>query len=290
MELNAKQLELAGLAAAWLTALRHVPGCRVTEQQLTCALGVSRTPVRMIMPYLASKGFLAEGKHGYFIPEKMPELDSRAAAIPKSADQELFDTIILDRSNNRVPEQFSEAQFIRRYDVPRSQLTRVLIRLSLDGLVEPSTGQGWRFLPSLENERAYIDSYRFRVIIEPAGILERGFKQDDEKLRSLRAGHVKFSGVKSTDRQLFIELNSDFHETLARFSNNMFIIENVRKHSRLRRLSEHAFYDDVRMRTLMTEHIAIIDALLEGQREWASALMKRHLEIASKAVSFKKTP
>jgi DNA-binding GntR family transcriptional regulator len=290
MDLNAKQLELAGLAAAWLSTLRNMPGRRVTEEQLTQALGVSRTPVRMVMPYLASKGFLAEGKRGFFVPKTMPELDSRAAAIPKSADQELFDTIIRDRSRNRVPEQFSEAQFIRRYDVPRSQLTRVLIRLSLDGLVEPSTGQGWRFLPSLENERAYNDSYRFRIILEPAAILEHDFKQDDAKLRSLRDNHVKFSGAKSTDRQHFIKLNSDFHESLAGFSNNVFIIENVRKHSRLRRLSEHAFYDKGRMSTLMTEHIAIIDALLDGQREWASALMRRHLEIASKAILFKKKP
>lgn len=286
MQLNAKQLELAGLAAAWLTSLRPPPGHRVTEMQLTGALGVSRSPVRIVMPYLAKKGFLIDSERGYLVPDVLPELDSADAAIPKSADQELFDAIILDRAANKIPEQFSEAQLIRRYGVPRSQLTRALIRLSLHGLVEPSTGQGWRFLPTLASRRAYLDSYRFRMIIEPAGILERGFVQDDGKLRDLRQGHVDFNSARSGDRRHFIELNAHFHETLAQFSNNIFIIENVRKHSRLRRLSEHAFYDRTRMAALMTEHIAIINALLEGQREWAASLMKRHLEIASTAVSF----
>jgi len=279
MKVTPKQLELAELAVNWLSQPFHKPGDRITEKQLTDALRVSRSPVRAIMPYLAKKGFLTEGRHGYFVADADKRVKAQGV-IPKSADQKLLDKIIADRAENKVPEDFTEAEFIRRYDVPRSQLTRVLIRLSLDGLVEPNRGQGWRFLPNFESEQAYLDSYRFRMIVEPAGILEDTYRQDDEALRALLDKHKELRAAKEIERRQFIEANAAFHETVARFSNNIFIIQDIRKHTRLRRLTEHLFYEDTRMNRLVEEHIAVLEALLSGQREWAAALMKRHLQIA----------
>lgn len=281
MKLSAKQSELAARVAATLVAARHPAGHRVTEEQLTSEFRVSRSPVRAVMHFLASKGFLVPRDRGFFIPERMPDLDPDSSVIPKSADQELVDCILRDRAKDLVPEQISEAEFMRRYDVPRSQLLRVLNRLSLDGVVERAAGHGWNFLPTLNTESTYHDSYRFRIILEPAAIMEATFAPDRPKLRSLREAHLDLARSSHPDQGKLLDLNASLHETIALCSHNVFIIEAVRRHSRLRRLNERLSHDEGRARERIEEHLAIIDAILEDQREWAAAQLKRHLEIAS---------
>ena len=279
MRLTANQSELASRIAVFLTSCGYPPGQRITENQLTAEFRVSRSPIRPIMKFLAEKGFLDHIDKGFFIPTTMPGRDAIDALIPKSSDQELYDTIALERIQDKLSEQFSEAEFMRRYGVPRSQLIRVLNRLSLDGVVEPSAGHGWRFLPTLNKELMYQDSYRFRMMIEPLGILEPTFKIDATVLRKIRDDQMSL--VTSSSPQQYFEQNAAFHETLANFSNNSFVIEAVHRHSRLRRLSEQFSHDEVRARTRIEEHVSIIDALLDNQREWAASLLRRHLDIAS---------
>lgn len=279
MRLTAKQSELASRVALSLATAGYPTGYRITENQLTAEFRVSRSPIRAVMRFLAEKGFLEHMDKGYFIPESMPNRDVVDAVIPKSSDQELYDKIARERAQDKLSEQFSEAEFMRRYGVPRSQLIRVLNRLSLDGIVEPSAGHGWRFLPTLNKEIMYRDSYRFRMMIEPLGILEPTFRVDVAVLKKLRDDQIGLAA--SPDPQKLFEQNAAFHETLANFSNNSFVIEAVHRHSRLRRLSEHLSHDEDRTRGRIEEHVSIIDALLENQREWAASLLRRHLDIAS---------
>lgn len=281
MHLSAKQAELADRIASALVTAQHAPGHRITEEQLTAQFHVSRSPVRAVMQFLSHKGFLVRRERGYFIPEKFPEFDAESSPIPKSADQELYEVIARDRAQNEVPEQFSEAELMRRYGVPRSQLIRVLNRLSVDGFVEPAAGHGWRFSPTLNSADSFRDSYRFRMIVEPQGLLEPTFHADPTTLKKLRDQQMSLAHS-SEPRQLF-EANATFHETLAGFSHNSFIVEAVRRHSRLRRLNEQLFDNGTRKQNRIGEHVAIIDALLEKQQEWASSLLRRHLDIAWRA-------
>jgi DNA-binding GntR family transcriptional regulator len=58
----------------------------------------------------------------------------------------------------------------------------------------------------------------------------------------------------------------------------------VRQQNQLRRLEEFASFVSRPVDPIDScrEHVAIIDALLAGDLEWASSLLRRHLAVASR--------
>ena len=83
-----------------------------------------------------------------------------------------------------------------------------------------------------------------------------------------------------TGFELF-ESNSEFHETLAKWSGNRFILHAVRRTNQLRRLVE---YRQARERTprrgQAQEHLAILDAIAVHDMLKAASLLRTHLEEA----------
>lgn len=259
----------------------------LTEKRLADEFGVSRSPIRAALRTLAEQGIvISEGKKGHYLAHDARKLRDMELAIAKPSDEFLYDLIARDRMRNRLPEQFTEAEFMRRYEVSRAQLVRALTRMSQEGFVQRSTGHGWLFLPVLNTEQAYVASYRFRMIIEPAGLLEPTFAVDEERLERSRDAHARILQLANRGnlggRDIF-ETNAGFHEMLASFSGNRFILQAVEQQNRLRRLSEYYVYEDVnRVQTLYQEHFEIIEAVIGGDLAWASRLLHRHLDIASR--------
>lgn len=87
----------------------------------------------------------------------------------------------LVRSNERV----SENELMRRYEVTRLRLLKVLQRATDDLWVERLPGRGWRFLSVMVSQQAYEEGYRFRMVIEPATLLEPTFRVDKAVLQEL---------------------------------------------------------------------------------------------------------
>ena len=268
-----------------LPADHHLSEAHLAEQ-----LGVSRSPVRAALKVLARKGVVVSvANKGHHLARPASALDTLDVSLPKSPDVSLYDRIAMDRMRDRVPEHFTEAGFMRQYGVSRVQLVRTLTRMSQDGLMRRSTGHGWQFLPILNSEEAYAASYRFRLMIEPAGVLESTFALDEKALARSREAHDQILTLATaghlTGREVF-DTNAAFHEMLARMSGNRFLLQAVEQQNRLRRLSEYYVYEDAtRIQTLCREHCEIMDALLAGDRAWAATLLRRHLEVASRIVS-----
>lgn len=262
----------------------------LTEERLAEAFGVSRSPIRAALRTLADEGVVvARGKRGHFLACDARSLRERKLTLAQPSDEALYERIARDRMRDRLPEQFTEAEFMRRYDVSRAQLVRALTRMSEEGFVHRGTGHRWVFLPVLNTEQAYIASYRFRMVIEPAGLLEPTFVVDRERLQRSRAAHGHIIRLAGQDRLVgrdIFETNAAFHEMLASFSGNHFIVQAVQQQNRLRRLSEYHLYEDVgRVQALCQEHFEIMDAVLDGDLFWASRLLHRHLEIASRILT-----
>jgi DNA-binding GntR family transcriptional regulator len=181
-----------------------------------------------------------------------------------------------------LPEAFTQADLQRRYRTNRVQLARVLVRMTNEGIVMRLKGQGWRFLPTLTGLHSATASYEFRLIIEPAMMQLASFKFDRDAVQRLREDHLKLIGQVSrrrpVDRGWTYDLDASFHEVIASFSGNAFLIQAIQQQNRLRRLIEYGGYSRLeRVKTWAKEHLAILDALRRGQFERAAECMRRHL-------------
>jgi DNA-binding GntR family transcriptional regulator len=126
------------------------------------------------------------------------------------------------------------------------------------------------------------NSYDFRCILEPSGILLETFRVDPVALERLRAAHLALQADANTASgpHLF-DLDAEFHETIASFTRNSFFFQAIQQQNRLRRLLEYRGYANrPRVRVWVREHLAIIDALEGRKFGRASQLMTDHLNRA----------
>lgn len=264
-------------------------GHHLTEEALAKEFGVSRSPVAAALRFLSEHGIVtAKANHGFRLAVKGGDVSVDKLPIPEIEDRALYDKIIVDRLAGRLPDDPTEAELMRRYNVTRGLLTSALVALLKDGTVERSPGYGWRFVPTLDSSDARRQSYEFRILIEPPSILLPTFEVDTKVLADLRERHEQLlqSSTSKKSRLEFINTNTRFHETIAAWSGNTFILQALRKQNRLRRLVEMRGAHGVqRMIDSCNEHLAIIDALEDHDLDWASKLMYRHLDIARDLVA-----
>lgn len=260
-------------------------GARINEHQLAQQLGVSRTPVRHALDHLAATGFV---KREHNRGMRLIALPPQRTALPARNDlEDLIVRIARDRGDNRLPAEFSETEIMRFYDLDRLQARAALERLADLDVVERKPGYGWRFLETLFDESSRLESYRYRIIIETAAIMEPNFKLDENWSRQMRIRHEAFlkeavSGHwHQTSSIDFFEMNAAFHEGIVRASGNRFLEKAIRTQNQLRRLSNYNWkHGTARVIVNCHQHLEILDRLEAGEREIAAALLRRHLEIA----------
>ncbi|MGH7105759.1 MAG: FCD domain-containing protein [Acetobacteraceae bacterium] len=260
-------------------------GYHFTEEKFGDMFGVSRTPVRATLKYLERAGILrAEAHRGYFLATAPEEIDLDRLGIPLSDDERLYAAVVRDIARGRLESEITEIELIRRYKVQRGLVTRVLWRLAKEGVVERGPSVTWVVQPLLDSAEAVLESYRLRLLLEPAGLLEPTFKCDPRKLAKSREQHEALlrKGASAISRSEFYETNTAFHEMLAAMTGNRFLLQIVRRQNRLRRLMEYSARHIDRLTESCQEHMAIIDALAAGDRDWAAHLLQHHLRIAGK--------
>ena len=265
-------------------------GYHVTEQQLVAQFGVSRSPVRAALKVLEERGVLqARPNQGYVLAHTRRDLERVRIEVPRTSEEHLYLRIIDDRNSGALPEAITQADLLRRYPTNRAELTRILVRMTNEGVIARLKGHGWRFLPTLSGIHSASASYEFRLIVEPAMILLANFKADMEAIARLRGDHLKLldqtTRRRPIDRTWTYDLDSSFHETIAGFSGNAFIIQSIQQHNRLRRLIEYGGYGRLeRVKAWASEHLAILDALQRGSLKRASERMRRHLANAMSTI------
>ncbi|MCA1184855.1 GntR family transcriptional regulator [Saccharopolyspora sp. 6T] len=271
--------QIAARIAEHIREERLVPGTRLVERALAERLAVSRSPARGALRLLAADGVVAAGERGGYAVLRVPD----AAPVAEGGDgvETTYLRIAGDRLDGRLPERVTESGLAREYGLTSAQLSRILQRIGAEGWIERMPGYGWRFRPMLTSQGSYRDSYRFRLTIEPAALLEPDFQLDEDAVREVRAQqqHLVDGAIREVgDAELF-DRNSAFHEVLVQCSGNAFFIDSLRRVDRLRRLVEYR-------RTLprdravvrCREHVEIADLLLAGRRAEAAERLREHLD------------
>lgn len=278
-KVNAFHLDIASSIVELLQKKAVATGAHLSERELAAELGISRSPIRAALGVLAERGVMAlDPSTGW----RVVKLNKGKATISLSKNGELNELemrIARDHFHGKTEKRFSEADFMKRYDVSRGDLRKVLIRLSQHGMVERARGHGWHFMPILDNVRAQRASYDLRIALEPAAMLLDTFSADSARLTRAREEHERVleGSLKSSGPGLF-EMNARFHLMLAEFSGNEFFVQAIQHQNRLRRVIDiFVAVTDERV-ALCREHLLIIEALEKGDRFWASSLMERHLK------------
>jgi DNA-binding GntR family transcriptional regulator len=213
------------------------------------------------------------------------EQDLKPYTNTESEEDLVAERMSADRFAGKLPDHVSEADLMRRYEVARGVIVRVLTRMAQDNVAERSDGHGWRFLPTLDSLHLHDESYRYRLLIEPPCVLEPTFQLEVATARRLHEQHAAIvaGGWKQTTGVKFFELNASFHEFIAACSGNRFVHQAVIHQNRLRRFFSYNWvYGTQRMRESSSEHLEILDRLLEGDREQAAILLRLHLLGASR--------
>jgi DNA-binding GntR family transcriptional regulator len=261
------------------------------EMVLAEHFGVSRTVVRTALRFLESYGIVESRRNrGFFLRKSWEEIVAEPLAPPPTLEDSLYRAIVRDRVTGKLPARITQVALADRYRIDRGVLLRILGRMADEAIVTKNKGHGWTFLEAIDSDVAVRNSYDFRRVIEPHGILLPSFHVDLLELERIRDTHVVL--LKEADdvpEVRLYEVDVDFHETIASFTNNVFFLQAVQQHNRLRRLLEYSGYmNRERVALWIKEHLSIIKDLRMGKIRQASTRMASHLESAHRATLLKK--
>ena len=254
-------------------------GAHLPAQWLADRLRVSRSPVNEALELLKSQGIVRrEPNRGYFLATApAPELVAQEAA--NSEDATYF-RIAEDRLRGQLPDQFTEAMLRRRYGLTAAQLQAVLARISDEGWARKKPGYGWEFSAMLTTPESLLQSYRLRLAIEPAALLEPGYRIDRQVIARCRAAeqHLLQGGIETDTADQLHDRGVRFHESLVEGSGNPYFIDTMRRVNRVRRLlSYRSMRDRSRYQEHCDQHLMLLDLLERERNEEAAKVMREHL-------------
>lgn len=273
----ARQIEDIALKEGWSR------GTRIRTATLAQRLGLSRSPIYGALGFLEHEGVVKREPGRGFVLLDPDAIRSRYKN--KEMDGNLMVHIMRDRACGHLPRDVSEAGLTERYGVLRGELRKALQRLASEGLVTRSRGHGWHFDETLDTDKAILESYEFRILVECAAFRSPRFQADEAGLTHLIEAHQALLDTVDTDtdtisRQVWFKLNSDFHETLPKWSDNRFIHQSMHQQNALRQLHEYAIFEHLpagRIKRSLTEHLSVLKAIMDGDLELAEAQLRNHL-------------
>ena len=262
-------------------------GTHLKEQELADAFRVSRTPIRLALNVLASMDLVeSRPNRGFFLKHAAGPngLSSGLLPAPEGADEDpIYLQVAADRLKGVLDTRVVEAEMARRYGATRARIARILARMAEEGWLVRLPGHGWEFQATLTSPHAYDQGYRFRMLIEPAAVMEHGYRIDADAFAQARAQqHAMLDGgIEHWSRSETFTANAVFHEVVVAGAGNPFLLEGLRRVNRLRRLLEYRTHEQrSRLVQECRDHLALLDLLEAGQVVEAASFLHDHLDRA----------
>jgi DNA-binding GntR family transcriptional regulator len=260
-------------------------GTHLPAQMLADQLRVSRSPINEALAHLHEQGMLVRERYrGYFVSEALLQSGEIASSAAKAAQNPIRQTYFQmaeDRLQGTLEAQVSETQLKSRYGLTSTQLQSILSRISQEGWIQKKPGYGWEFSSMLTTPDSLLQSYRLRLAVEPAALLEPHYKFEAHVLARCRAAeqHLLSGGIETDSAEQLHERGVYFHESVVRASGNAFFIDTIERVNRVRRLlSYRSARDRKRYREHCFQHLRILDLIEAGEHLQASQSMREHLQ------------
>ena len=260
-------------------------GAHLPAQMLADRLRVSRSPVNEALALLHEKGVLTREKNrGFFVarPVIQPVSDvvDELGLSENDVVTSVYFQIADDRLKGELPDTFSEQMIRTRYGLTNAQLNSVLGRIGQEGWAERKPGYGWEFSPMLTTPDSLLKSYRLRLALEPAALLEPGYRLERKVLERCREveKHLLAGGIQTDTADQLHERGVRFHESLVEASGNSFFIDTIRRVNRVRRLlSYRSMQHRERYAEHAKQHLHVLELLERERNEEASEALRQHL-------------
>ena len=204
------------------------------------------------------------------------------AARPRSSD--VYDELRRGLLLGEYPliERLAEVSLAEALGASRTPVREALMRLEAEGLVlrRPQGG----FYPRSPNLAGIRDLYELRRILELAALIrprQHGLRHDELALRSIHDEWADLAANPPEPDPGLVVLDENFHLRLAEAAGNRAIAEQLQVVAdRIRVVRMQNFVHRERVAVTITQHVAILDALIAGDPSTAVALMWAHLDEA----------
>lgn len=176
-------------------------------------------------------------------------------------------------------QRLAEEQIAEQLEVSRTPVREAFVRLHADRLLTRFSDGGFYVAEiDLFDLR---DLYELRLTLELRGItraVESGIEHDRSALVELREVWLGIQQDPPAPDGSFIELDETFHIALLRSSGNLALVDVLESiNVRIRPVRTYDFLTEDRITTSTEEHIAIVDALLDGQIPLAADRLREHI-------------
>lgn len=254
----------------------------LNESSLAQEFEVSRSPMRAVLGYMSSLGIAKAVPYKGFVLQ----VDANAIEIDENSqaesdrEEKLYLRLLMDLFFNELGNTFSENELQQKYNASRGEIQTVLRLLENDGILRRSPGYKWQLDGVLNTLERHTESYRCRLIFEPACLLEPSWKTDHAKFGHCRDRHTQAIAAPHsvTASQLF-ELSADFHELVALCSGNRFLLSNMQQHNRMRKATDLvSMHIQSSVKKSCQRRLDIIELILENDKVTAAQRLTQLLE------------
>jgi DNA-binding GntR family transcriptional regulator len=268
-------------------------GSHLPAQMLADRLRVSRSPVNEALALLHVKGIVRrERNRGFFVAQavtgSLADVVGQLGLAESDVVTSTYFRIADDRLKGLLPDDFTELLIKNRYELTYAQLNAVLGRIAREGWAERKPGYGWQFSSMLTTPDSLLQSYRLRIALEPAALLEPGYWLDPKIIERCRAAehHLLAGGIETDTADQIHDRGVRFHESLVEASGNSFFIDTIRRVNRVRRLlSYRSTQNRARYVEHCKQHLHILALLEQERNDEASEALREHLRHTLEALS-----
>lgn len=193
--------------------------------------------------------------------------------------QRMYKQIVVGLTEHRIApgSRLREEKLGTIFEVSRTQVRKVLLKLEHEGLVKRKPNRGVTVVaPNIAETR---DIFEARRLIESwvvARLSTKCTKQDVQGLRRIVRGDQK--AQEKNDRHSAVRLSGEFHRALAQAAGNRSIAKSMDELTMRTCLAILANQAPIQSTCRYDEHDRIIEAIERGDGKLATRLMVNHLD------------